>query len=104
MTIYLGTVSHGTMRTPDLLNSFADELDRLIAVGTAPKEKADTISTARMYARKYNELVMSQSDSDAAQEYLDGMFDYFNTLAPEGVYFGAHPGDGSDYGFWPSED
>lgn len=35
--------------------------------------------------------------------FVEDLFDIFNRYAPVGYYFGAHPGDGSDYGYWPIE-
>jgi len=34
-------------------------------------------------------------------EYLDRLTDALQAYCPPFVYFGAHPGDGADYGFWP---
>jgi hypothetical protein len=36
-----------------------------------------------------------------ASEIIADMMDALNDLAPAGYYFGAHEGDGSDFGFWP---
>lgn len=33
-------------------------------------------------------------------EIVQEIFDALNELSPEGYYFGAHPGNGSDFGFW----
>jgi hypothetical protein len=34
----------------------------------------------------------------------EDIWDYMNSIAPEGMYFGASEGDGSDYGYWFSEE
>ena len=39
-------------------------------------------------------------DSDDAAGLLESLFDMLEGCSPEDYYFGAHPGDGSDYGFW----
>lgn len=39
-------------------------------------------------------------NSEDAMILLDSLFDTLDLYAPDGYYFGAHPGDGSDYGYW----
>ena len=43
-------------------------------------------------------------DSEEARFLLEMLFDLLDEHAPEGYYFGAHPGDGSDFGFWEMQD
>lgn len=37
---------------------------------------------------------------EAACNVIDDLFDLLDDLAPNGYYFGATDGDGSDFGFW----
>ena len=36
-------------------------------------------------------------------EVLDELYQALNDEAPDGHYFGAHEGDGAEFGFWPTE-
>lgn len=87
----IGTISHGTMRAEDLIPEFVYELR---AISDAPEHvnlcaEADAIE---------------DYESNNAQDVLDELFDALNDCAPPYCYFGSHPGDGADYGFWPDED
>jgi hypothetical protein len=42
--------------------------------------------------------------TDDAQYDLEALFDALGEYCLPYFYFGAHPGDGSDYGYWLSED
>lgn len=85
-----GTVSHGTMRPEDLIPEFTWVLRQL----DTKKEYTRLVSSAN-----YQYIWTGGDDA-----MLESLFDALNELAPEGYYFGAHPGDGSDYGFWPIEE
>jgi len=94
-TARLGSVSSATMLPSDLIPAFCRELRRL---GARDKELTRIErQCARVNCDKY-------FNSEAAQWDLDALFDMLNEYAPSYCYFGAHPGDGADYGFWVSED
>jgi hypothetical protein len=95
-----GTISHGTLRTQDLLRAFANEYERIL-----PFNGRDLASEARQNA---DILDMPNQDTprnnEIAHDVLNDLFDALDTVAHrEGMYFGAHEGDGSDFGFWMLE-
>ena len=86
----IGSVICGTMRTEDLIPVFLNLADELgLSVDT--KLQCDTLPD-------------NYYESEDAHYDLEQLFDALDSVAPEGCYFGSHPGDGSDYGFWPCED
>lgn len=86
------TVIHGTMRNQDLILAFLD-----VAQKIAPSECAQ-ISSVSSYVLEDDDAEWWTSED--AHYLLEELFDLLNQYAPEGFYFGAHEGDGSDYGFW----
>ena len=91
----LGSISSGTMRPQDLIPRFIEELKYL---GTDPA----TLEWPPADAMDNDDRPWWQSDD--AGWLLDELFDRLDELAPDYCYFGAHEGDGSDYGFWISWD
>ena len=51
-------------------------------------------------------IMAAANEGEEDLDYLcwELLFDRLNDLAPEGCYFGAHPGDGADFGFWSFEE
>jgi hypothetical protein len=92
-----GTISHGTLRNEDLLIAFANELERLSSNGAIPPIVAEARGIAE-------QLVNGEDEEEAASEIVNDLCNYLDEYAPDYGYFGAHPGDGSDFGFWLSED
>lgn len=97
--IELGTVSRATHRAQDLIPTFLD----------AVRKYADAEYTQIM-AGPYSFIpawVTDEGDdcewwnSEEAGYKLEELFEILDAQAPEGYYFGAHEGDGSDFGYWP---
>jgi hypothetical protein len=83
----LGSVSTGTLRTQDLLPAFAATLDSLHAHAHQFTLEASMVLESNQDG--YPEILLTHL-TDALQE-----------ACPPFVFFGAHPDDGADFGFWP---
>lgn len=100
MTTYkatIGSISHGTLRSVDLLEAFADELDRF-------EPDHDLTAEARAVLTLMNAGWTRLESLDETHELVDALQDALSEHAPPYCYFGTHEGDGSDFGFWPSMD
>lgn len=95
-TADLGTVISGTMRKEDLIPAFVDVLREYAPEHTLVAEY-DALPDC-----DWDELTEEQQEQ--TDYLLDELFDALNEYAPDFCYFGAHEGDGSDYGFWFSSD
>ena len=94
-TYPMGSVSSGTMRAEDLIPEFLSELRSHRPLSRAHRAVAREIEK-RMSKRGY--FAGEDADYD-----LQELFEVLDTYAGPYFYFGAHPGDGSDYGYWLSE-
>lgn len=75
----LGSISTGTLKIDDLLEATATTLNNL----------GSTVTTDTHTWEYDDEMLLSI--------YMEAL----NELCPPFVYFGTHPGDGADFGFWP---
>ena len=108
----IGSVSHGTMRNDDLIPAFVDLLDSMKEDMSLSVQAGDELRVTAEVSR-LDDLLAAIERRQARDDYyesedagydLESLFDELNSLAPPYFYFGAHEGDGSDYGFWLSSD
>lgn len=85
------TLIRATHRPQDLIPAFLDAL----------REYDPTVYAAHLLAGPVPAYVQDEGDASPwwygadAAHLLEELFDNLNDVAPEGTYFGAHPGDGS---------
>ncbi len=99
----MGSVSCATMREEDLIPTFCYELQSLARqTGIIPrKQRAAHVKLVREIEKRAD--TEGYFENGDASEDLSELFDALGEYASPYFYFGAHPGDGADYGFWLSE-
>ena len=104
MTTYTpqpGTIIHGTLRLQDVIPALFDELRNVNPVGYGQLITSNVSIPAYVYDEGDDSDWWSTED---AQWLFEALFDALDECAPDGYYFGVHPGDGSDFGYWPIDD
>ena len=106
-----GTIIHATLRPQDLLPAFLRELlERSEKAFNAYFSSLEGSPLGRLLHYK---TLAWECEGKALEAYiasedcawdLEALFNALGEHAPEGHYFGAHPGDGSNFGFWKFED
>jgi hypothetical protein len=96
-----GSLIHGTHRPQDLIPAFLEEV-RNRDPGHYEGFMATPFGPIPAHAMEDEDAEWWMSE-DAAY-LLEELFDILDEAAPEGYRFGAHEGDGSDFGYWPIED
>ena len=95
----IGSISHGTMREEDLIPTFIDELRLLDPDNETLGGILDDIEH-----RAEEDDYFAADTGVASYDLNETLFEALNEYAPPFCYFGSHPGDGSDYGFWISDE
>ena len=109
-----GSVSSGTMRPEDLIPRLSQELDDLkdemLAHYSTSLAAFEQVSDAKARAAGIDTLLkeingrkrsnpLYYTSEDVSWD-VDELFTSLDEFSPDGCYFGGHPGDGCDYGFW----
>lgn len=121
----VGSVISGTMRPEELIPAFYGELyydakNKSCGDVSAKERKAHLklVLEAEEYLERYQDADMTferkpscifsdthrnTPNAETLSEYVDQLADALEAYAGPYFYFGSHPGDGSDYGFWLSD-
>ena len=93
------SISHATLREEDI----ADNIKRWLIDNSFEIDRGVFVKLEDL-CKQIIDLVKIAGDtksvSNASILLNEDVFDLMNEIAPEGSYFSAHEGDGSDFGFW----
>lgn len=108
-----GSVSTATLRTSDLLTAFISEMEWQLARNgeyfSQPEHFPERDSLNNLIGEAQDCFSEDGDDVDLDKEHIaeelvnESFPDAFQMFCKPYCYFGAHPGDGADIGFWPPE-
>ncbi|GEA16725.1 hypothetical protein E308F_29710 [Moorella sp. E308F] len=98
---FTGSVISGTLRSEDLIPRFLDLLEHYWP------EQANNLLRLYNLPKDWDLEIIKDFIEERPEDVdwlLETLFDALDEIAPKGCYFGSHPGDGSDFGFWECEE
>jgi len=95
----IGSVSQATLREQDLIPSLLWEAKNL----RLTKQERKEVSRIARAIEGMGESNPYWRSEEAGFDLNESLFDILNNHALPYFYFGAHPGDGADFGWWLSE-
>lgn len=105
----VGSISSGTIRSEDLLNTFANELEGHILLNGDFLSRPEnfplrdrlnkTVEDAREAFGDDGETLTPEGEENAS-ELIEELSNALESFAPPYGLFGAHGGDGACFGFW----
>lgn len=102
-----GSVSHGTLNNEHLIQCFVSKLYNLLQDGDDPGTRQcvlDIENRCNQADEREDDDENAYYNSDEATYDLEWLQDQLDAASPEGHRFGAHEGDGSDFGWWACDD
>ncbi len=93
----IGSVISGTLQEQDLIPAFIRCLDN------QAKLKPEHTALIREIRTRIQETINYYNTDDSEYDLAD-LFDALSEYAMPYMYFGAHIGDGADFGFWLIDD
>lgn len=102
-----GTVSHGTLITSDLVVALYSALndhrpaDAWELIGDGDPSGENAAAHALAVQASHRDICPTPDEDESMAEYLMVLCGTLEKFAPDGHTFCTHPGDGSDFGFWP---
>lgn len=100
----MGTIIHATLRDEDLIPAFIEAITphlKQLDVGMSIAIK-DLI--ARWNKLETEESIEAYCETEESSFDIEELANALDSIAPPFIYFGSHPGDGADFGYWISDD
>ena len=100
---FTGTVSQATMRPQDVLPACMNVL-AVYHEDAHYRIRSTFIEIASVSYLVLHDDSPTWQCEDISWLLNEDIWNAMQDIAPPGYYFGAHPGDGCDYGFWQIDD